>query len=147
MSYTKQSWKKGEGYRPAKLNHIEQGIADAASGGGGGGVLLVTATYNDDDNYWALDKTVAEIAEAIESGMNVFLRLDGETDWITVSCWAHEEGSSAEVEFSYVVFYDGATAVTMNYIHVCLEEGSEGGEDSVYVEFLNKELLIGSQNE
>ena len=140
MAYTKNTWANGDVVTSAKLNNMEQGIYDASEGGRG--VLLVTGTYHSEDDYWTIDKTVAEVAEAIESGMNVFLMLDGETEWMPISSWKHDEGDSAEVEFSHVGFFDNTTAVGLDYIHVYLEEGWEGGEDSVDVTFLSKDLSI-----
>lgn len=54
MSYEPTNWKSGDTVTSAKLNKMEQGIANA---GGGGGVLIVTA-----DNDGVLDHTWNEIA-------------------------------------------------------------------------------------
>lgn len=53
MSYEKQNWQKGDVITAAKLNNIEQGIAD-------GGVLVVSANTE----TMALDKTWRQIADA-----------------------------------------------------------------------------------
>ena len=57
MSYEPTNWKSGDTVTSAKLNKIEQGIANA---GGGGGVLKVGV----DAQTMALDETYAEIANA-----------------------------------------------------------------------------------
>lgn len=57
MSYTPNTWKSGDVVTSAKLNNIEQGIANIGSG-----VLLVTATET--DTATVLDRTWQEIAEA-----------------------------------------------------------------------------------
>lgn len=53
MSYTPTEWKKGDKVTSAKLNKLEQGVADA-------GVLVVNYDVATD----ALDKTWQEIADA-----------------------------------------------------------------------------------
>lgn len=55
MSYEPTNWKSGDTVTSAKLNKIEQGIANA---GGGGGALIVTNTDG------TLDKTWQEIHDA-----------------------------------------------------------------------------------
>ena len=60
MSYTPNNWKSGDVVTSAKLNAMEQGIADAS---GGGGVLVVTNTDG------TLDKTAGEIMTAAETGL------------------------------------------------------------------------------
>ena len=54
MSYEPTNWKSGDTVTSAKLNKMEQGIANA----GGGGVLVVTVTDG------TLDKTWQEIHDA-----------------------------------------------------------------------------------
>lgn len=55
MSYEPTNWKSGDTVTSAKLNKIEQGIANA---GGGGGALIVTETDG------TLNKTWQEIHDA-----------------------------------------------------------------------------------
>ena len=60
MSYDPTIWKSGDVVTSAKLNKIENGIADAA-GGGGGGVLVV---HRGETTPITLDKTWQEIHDA-----------------------------------------------------------------------------------
>ena len=63
MAYDKQTWVNGEVITAEKLNHMEDGIA------GAGGSLIVNWVDN------ALDKTVAELYAAYNSGTPIFVRL------------------------------------------------------------------------
>ena len=54
MAYTPTNWKNGDVVTSAKLNKLEQGVADA------GGVLVC----HEDDATGALDHTFKEIADA-----------------------------------------------------------------------------------
>jgi hypothetical protein len=56
MSYTPTNWKSGDVVTSAKLNKLEQGVANA-----GGGALVVTATNG------TLDKTYQEVHDAMAS--------------------------------------------------------------------------------
>jgi hypothetical protein len=64
MSYTPNTWQTGDTITAAKLNNMEQGIANA---GGGGGVLFVTATGSEFD--WVCDKTASEMWSAYQNGV------------------------------------------------------------------------------
>lgn len=64
MAYTKQTWTSGETVTAAKLNHMEDGIANGESGGSG--VLVVHV-----DNNYTMDKTWQEITDALNAGMVV----------------------------------------------------------------------------
>lgn len=57
MSYTPNTWKSGDVVTSAKLNNIEQGIANASSG------LLIVKASEDGDTV-TLDKTWQEIHDA-----------------------------------------------------------------------------------
>ena len=62
MAYEKQTWTTGDVITQEKLNHMEDGIADAD----GGGVLVVNATTTTSEGRTAttLDKTWQEIYDA-----------------------------------------------------------------------------------
>ena len=64
MSYTPNSWKSGDVVTSAKLNNIEQGIANA----GGIGVMYVEFTDPDDTGEFTANKTWQEICDALASG-------------------------------------------------------------------------------
>lgn len=65
MAYTKNTWATGDIVTSAKLNHMEDGIANS-----GGGVMVI----NDTDN--TLDKTWQEIYDAMAQGILCVVRKD-----------------------------------------------------------------------
>ena len=73
MSYTKQTWATGDTVTASKLNHMEDGI----EGAGGGIVLDLVNTLT------PLTMTFEEIADAIGSGTNVYIKYDTHEDWST----------------------------------------------------------------
>lgn len=67
MAYEKQTWACGDTITADKLNHMEDGIANA-----GGGALICEVIQ--EGNKTRLNKTFGEIKEAINSGRQVFAR-------------------------------------------------------------------------
>lgn len=67
MSYTPTEWKNGDTITATAMNKIENGIANA----GGGGALICTVTNT--GSAYALDKTVQEIYDALESGTPAYV--------------------------------------------------------------------------
>ena len=65
MSYTPKTWHTGDTVTATDLNNIENGIANAGS--------ALVCTYTDTGQGYALDKTVQEIYDALESGTPVFI--------------------------------------------------------------------------
>lgn len=70
MAYDPTVWKSGDTITSAKLNKLENGLAEASGGGTGGGVLVC----NLDKQTMALDKTWNEINSAFFAVLRV---LDG----------------------------------------------------------------------
>jgi hypothetical protein len=66
MSYTPTTWNTGDTITASAMNKIEQGIANA----GGGGALICNVT----PGTWTMDKTFAEIYEAMDSGIPCFMK-------------------------------------------------------------------------
>ena len=66
--YTPTVWAAGDTVTAAKLNKMEQGIADGCSSGGG---LVVHANISGGSSV--LDKTWQEIWDAMESGQSVLV--------------------------------------------------------------------------
>ena len=103
MAYEPTTWAGGDTVTAAKLNKLEQGVAEAASTGGG---LLVTLRINNDETNGEesesgtesevahggvvevsatpvyTDKTAREIIETLESGGNVVLKVITITDGV-----------------------------------------------------------------
>ena len=68
MSYSKQTWSTGDTVTAAKLNHMEDGIAEAGGGSSGGGDIVVVAFTTDNDDNWVADKTYSELVTANTAG-------------------------------------------------------------------------------
>ena len=54
MAYTKQTWANGDTVTAAKLNHMEDGIADAGGGGGAISVKVSASGYNSGSHDFCL---------------------------------------------------------------------------------------------
>ena len=65
MSYTPTTWVTGDTITASAMNKIENGIASA------GGALICTVTNT--GSAYALDKTVQEIYDALESGTPAYI--------------------------------------------------------------------------
>ena len=79
MSYTPTTWKAGDTVTSAKLNKIEQGIAN------NGGILIVRTTYDEDTQVETCDHTWQEIYDAyiVESKNVVYV--DNADHYITLT--------------------------------------------------------------
>lgn len=66
MNYEKQTWECGETITAEKLNHIEDGIANASSGGGAEPVFInaVRMVKTNNKAVYTTDKTPNDILEA-----------------------------------------------------------------------------------
>lgn len=75
MAYTPKTWGTGDRVRTTDLNHIEQGIANAGS------AMIATVSYSHEEAYpqGALNKTFAEIYNALKSGTPVYVKAGKET--------------------------------------------------------------------
>jgi len=69
MNYTKNTWKTGDIVTSEKLNHIEDGIANAV------GVFIVGVTTPDEDTH-ALNKTWQEIRDAMQNKICIVVATD-----------------------------------------------------------------------
>lgn len=66
MAYDKQTWVNGETITQEKLNHMEDGIAEANGKSTSANILIVTFTGGSGSFY--CDKTYEEILNAINNG-------------------------------------------------------------------------------
>lgn len=81
MSYTPTNWQAGDTITAEKLNNMENGIENANN------PFLVTLTPTAQDYSGTMDKTVAEINEAYESGRKIVFRfMVNSTDYIDALC-------------------------------------------------------------
>lgn len=114
MSYTPNTWKSGDVVTSAKLNNIEQGIANA-------GALLVTATW--DDNGCTLDKTWQEIHDAAPSVLIYGCDDVEESTYCYIFCMVATIKPIGGGADKYVVkAYDYVESATMTF-----ESASSGG--------------------
>lgn len=72
MSYEPTTWKSGDIVTSAKLNKLEQGVANA------GGYLVVHVSMDGEEGSatYTLDKTWQEIYDAVSAGIPAFLLLN-----------------------------------------------------------------------
>lgn len=76
MSYTPHEWQNDELITAAKLNNIEEGIAE----GGNGALICHTGTNNSEATpAGTLDKTFGEIYTALKDGIPVYIATGEET--------------------------------------------------------------------
>lgn len=114
MSYEPTNWKTGDVVTSAKLNKLEQGVADA----GGSFVTTVTATYDPDEasmNYERASHTASEILAAHRQGQICTLVLS----------YAVEEVDQTRVLYLYDLEGDGAGPAFTN-TQMSLYVGADG---------------------
>ncbi len=75
MAYTKNTWETGDIVSSQKLNHIEDGIANAGS------AFFINASDSENEEafFTTLDKTWQEIYDAYSSGTLCVIRYSGDT--------------------------------------------------------------------
>lgn len=76
MSYEPTNWKTGDVVTSAKLNKLENGVANS------GDILKVAVNYNEADGTNTMDKTFREIFTALSNGMIIILYQDGFIDGV-----------------------------------------------------------------
>lgn len=64
MAYEPTTWKSGDVVTSAKLNKLEQGVANT--------VFIVTLAYDEATSTYSTDKPYADIVAAYEAGANLF---------------------------------------------------------------------------
>lgn len=80
MAYEKQTWECGETITAEKLNHIEDGIADASNGGGGGTAPLIVREESVQDcpsgysgsGVHIMNVTFQQVLDAVNAGQQVY---------------------------------------------------------------------------
>ena len=73
MAYTPTEWNTGDIVTAEKLNKLEGGIVSAS---GSGGSLIVNATLDQATMTVTLDKTTADLINAVNDRLSVILKLD-----------------------------------------------------------------------
>lgn len=104
MAYEKQTWTTGEVITQEKLNHMEDGIANA--GGSDISFFRVTFTDNGDDTLTA-DKTRAEILQAYVDDMITIGELRVATGTPTTPA------DITATEWSFIAFFTGGLEVNL----------------------------------
>lgn len=122
MAYTPTQWSPGDSITSAKLNKIENGIAD-----NNGGIFWVTGTVS--GNIITLNKTMREIIEAIESKIILIKTPNTEYDegvYIYICTgWGYYDGSY----FLYTVFKETFYASSLDD-YPTNQEPSSGSDSS-----------------
>ena len=103
MSYEPTEWKTGDVVTAAKLNKLENGVANAGGGGSGGGLIVHLVEDPEDPESVLLDKTWAELKAAVESGNCVYCDMSSflPSIHIMVDMYVNKTGG----DFYYVDFY------------------------------------------
>lgn len=90
MAYTPTNWKKGDVVTSEKLNNIESAT----------GAFYVNFDYDQSSQTWSVDKTLAEIGDALDAGKVVIGAIG--TRHLLISEYEVEDGSLAYIEFKDV---------------------------------------------
>ncbi len=109
MSYTPTNWKTGDVVTSAKLNKLEQGVADAGGGSSGGGVLVVNITF--DGNTETMDKTWQEIHDAADEGLPITFKFANSDGIFYLALSSIEEDSG----YYGVYTYNFGSSTTFEY--------------------------------
>lgn len=72
MAYDPTVWKSGDTITSAKLNKLENGLAEASGGGTGGNVLMINIIS--EGSTLTMDKTYAEIKSAFMNGLVICIQ-------------------------------------------------------------------------
>lgn len=74
MAYTPTVWQKGDTISTARLNKLEQGIAEGA------GAFIINLSYDSIQDSITMDKTYGEIKTAILAGKSIVVIESEEID-------------------------------------------------------------------
>ena len=110
MSYTPTEWECGDTITAAKMNKIEQGIADASNNGG---VLIVhTAQQTVGDSlFLVMDKTMSELLEAYEAGKTIIVEepdLTGMNDGVAIRLYVSKLHIANNYGYALAVTFNGS---------------------------------------
>lgn len=81
MSYVKNEWGTGDVITAEKLNHIEDGVANAGGGGGGSSALILTFDPTDVTGTIS-GATAKEVLDAFWSGTTVIIQGSTGSDFL-----------------------------------------------------------------
>lgn len=84
MAYDPTVWKSGDTITSAKLNKLENGLAEASGGGTGGGVSVLTATVDAEHNA-TLSCTAAELWALVQEGIVIIKFTDEIEEGMTMN--------------------------------------------------------------
>ena len=111
MSYTPTEWKSGDVVTSAKLNKLEQGVADA----GGGLIVNVSLTYDETSDSVVVsnvEETIDEILAAIAEGQSVEMHVarsdyeqDPHTDFEVYHCVDAYTGDAESIAIDFEEIY------------------------------------------
>ena len=101
MSYEKQTWHNGDTITEQKLNHMEDGIANA---GGGGGVFTIDVIIEDETP--TLNQKAKDIYDAFCSGLCIVRETVDEEETLYPLAYVYKEGTYYSM--GYYVSVSGA---------------------------------------
>ena len=131
MAYEKQTWTTGETITQEKLNHMEDGIAEANGKSTSANILIVTFTIDGSRTFYC-DKTYEEILNAINNGdivigrysnygcLQVYKQMNGATQkfeiWFYLGCIQQANVTKLSIE-KFVIHSDNTvTHENVGYI-------------------------------
>jgi len=115
MAYTKQTWQTGETITQEKLNHMEDGIADASNSI----ELFIVHFSSGEGSTYESDKSAEEIREAITNGKVPFgilsVEADGGFRMAADYAFIQEYTGTCGVRFSNTFFGNSSGTVWTQY--------------------------------
>lgn len=120
--YEKQTWKTGDLITEGKLNHMEDGIANASGSGDGSFVIHMV------DDHGKTDKTWKEIHDALASGkyVTVYESYRENANAVGIVCGTNVRREFGSTTDEYVVFYsffEYPDGLTMKILVTISEDG------------------------
>lgn len=131
MAYEKQTWVNGDTITQEKLNHMEDGIAEANGKSTSANILIVTFTIDGSRTFYC-DKTYEEILNAINNGdivigrysnygcLQVYKQMNGGTQkfeiWFYLGCIQQTNVTKLSIEKFVIHFDNTVTHENVGYI-------------------------------
>lgn len=89
MPYVEHTWTNGETITAAKMNNIEEGIAEAAQSGGGGGTACIRLSAS--AGFSSSSKMFCYFVYAYQENGNWVVSNDGSLAWVNVIGYAQPD--------------------------------------------------------
>lgn len=134
MSYEPTNWKSGDTVTSAKLNKMEQGIANA---GGGNVVVVGVEVVNTENGATAtFDKTFAELKTAHEGGAIMLCNINIEDEvsnlyWKTLSFLIHHAESQVPIPMPERFAFEASCIDPNGATQCCAVNGGINGNGTI----------------